>query len=1075
MGNFKNLLHVTYYEVLLLSRGWLWWIFVFCILVGIGALQWNVQGGEWSIWPNIAMASSIPLLNAWLYNIFQSFFVIFLGVEFVWRDRMFTTNDVIRSRPVTNTSYLTGKIFAVMAGCLAVGIVSVLIGYGIYLLGASPRGMFRAWYPVFYLVTLVLPTMVFWVGVALLLSRFILSRGLYLTISLGLFALFFLKGDDLLFGAIDPWGRENTYFFSSVTYFPRLSSYLLQRLTFLLLGVGLSLVSIHFTRRLSDRGAREKLPGKMGSIFIVAGVTCCVVYGISCLQEARARTLYREIYSLYSGYPEVHVSRNDLRVKRVSDSLHVASDLILVNQQVIPIDTPLLYLNPGLEINVLTVGGKPVSYSRNRQALRLNYSLLPEDSVCLHVEYKGRIDDRVCYPEIECPRSRDSLGVGNRTFTRDIFRDARDFCVVSDEFTFLLPECLWYPVARPPVDVASPLVARFDFTQFSLHVEARWGETILSQGQGKKGEGKVVYTSENPLPKLSLCIGHYERERVQAGGVEMELYYFKGHDFWRENTGLDREVIADVSREMLSRLGESYEGGYPYERFRVVEIPGNLTSFRRLGLKTDEFVQPEILFVPEQNKNNLYTRFKQFEAWYPDFGRKQLFDMYLGSNFFFNISPMFNEYQGYIFSDTYLGIGELIQNLRSQEGYGALAEMYEGDGNDKQLASSYFRENGIKEVFTDNSLSVPEMHSLLKILFTQVQKDIFTRVSREEFCSFTSDFMRQYSYTSVDFHEFNAHFKEKFGWSLEEVIKPYYEQKGLPVLLVRDMRRERLQDKIIGSCKVYNPSERDGVLSVLGFTPVGGREAVVYNYIIPAKSCKEVRSNLIKSVFYLVSTNLSECLPWNHSSREVMKTSDERVGVFDADSAVFNETRGVVVDNEDPGFVVRQQERHKQLSHLLRARSDRKYCGSTTEAGKERWTLVLGPECYGGKIRSAYMKKAGTGESEVEWKTEILKKGRYEIMVYLPESGGNDIGVFLKGAELNYRVEAEGINETICLKLDELEGGWSSLGVHQLVPGVCRVILNDKGGDVEQYKNFNRIQNIIADAVKWMEVKDKIE
>lgn len=1065
----RNISYVAYYEVILLSRGWSGRIFVLCALLGIGLVQWNIQGSEGAIWPNVAIPYSIPLLNAWLYNILQSFFVIFLGVEFVWRERLAATSDVIISRPVTNIEYLAGKQLAVLAVFWVIGAVSMFIAYGVYLLGAGPRGMYQVGCSLFYFVTLEFPALVFWEGCVLLISRFIFSRGLYLAITLGMSALFFLLGDVCLFGAADPWGREVAFFFSDVTGFPRLNIYLLQRLTFLLLGVGAFFVSVRFMRRLSDEYSEMRWTGRIGVVMVVAGVVCCAGYGWCGLREVRGRMACREVFKRYASYPEMHVSRNALQVRKQSDSLFVISDLVLVNRNEFPVDTLLLYLNPGLVIRKVSAGEKKVMCFRNNQVLLLDYPLAPGDSVSLCVMYEGRIDERVCYPEMECLRSVRRQGTANWTFTRDVFRNGCNFCVVSDNFTFLIPECLWYPVAVPPVDIASSWVARFDFTQFTLLVDANPWETVLSQGETEMAGGKVVYTNKTPLPKLSLCIGRYERERVVSDEVEMELYYFKGHDFWRVRTGLEADVVAGSLRECLSRLGDSYRGGYPYNRFRVVEIPCNLVSFERLGLKSNEFTQPEILFIPEQNHRNIFTRLKRLEKWYPNYEREVLFDMYVDCNIFFNISPMFNEYQGYFFSDVYPGVGELIQRLEVTD-HGTMSNRIFGGAEEEKFASFYFRDNGIKELFVDRSLSVREMQSLLKVVFAQVQRDVFTRVSQENFRLFVREFMEDHTYESINFQVFDECFAERFGWSLEEVVQPYYDRKGLPVLLVRDVQCERVNDRLIGTCKVYNPSEKDGVLSVCDFSFSG--EMLEYNYVIPAKSCKEVRIVLTEGN-YMVSTNLGECLPWYYSTfGRWERTYDERVGMFEADSFVFRKEKGIIVDNEDPGFTVRQEKKREQLSNLFQQRKRLgKYFG-LGGSNSERWMTVLGSKCYGEKIRSAYEKMAGVGKSEVEWRAEIPKEAKYDVAVYLPELDGVGVRLFPKGAELNYRIEAEGVCEAICLKPEGQEGEWVSLGAFRLKPGACRVILNDKGGDMRE---THMKQSIVADAVKWVEVKDELK
>ena len=50
-----------------------------------------------------------------------------------------------------------------------------------------------------------------------------------------------------------------------------------------------------------------------------------------------------------------------------------------------------------------------------------------------------------------------------------------------------------------------------------------------------KREGKeVVFENEQPLPKLSLCMGRYQKKEIRLNEVDIELHYFKNHDYWQK-------------------------------------------------------------------------------------------------------------------------------------------------------------------------------------------------------------------------------------------------------------------------------------------------------------------------------------------------------------------------------------------------------------------------------------------------------------------------------------------------------------------------------------------------------------
>ena len=51
---------------------------------------------------------------------------------------------------------------------------------------------------------------------------------------------------------------------------------------------------------------------------------------------------------------------------------------------------------------------------------------------------------------------------------------------LSDDYTLLTPETMWYPVAEAPVYPAAPYKIKRDFTRYTLVVKARPGKTVIS-------------------------------------------------------------------------------------------------------------------------------------------------------------------------------------------------------------------------------------------------------------------------------------------------------------------------------------------------------------------------------------------------------------------------------------------------------------------------------------------------------------------------------------------------------------------------------------------------------------------
>ena len=113
---FENIRLVARYERNLIIRNKLFWIFACCVVAGISLSHWLWQSDSLGglRWLNRALPSFIPFWNAWFYNLVQGIIVIFIGIDFVWRDRRLETNAVFSARPVTNLAYQTGKVLGIV-------------------------------------------------------------------------------------------------------------------------------------------------------------------------------------------------------------------------------------------------------------------------------------------------------------------------------------------------------------------------------------------------------------------------------------------------------------------------------------------------------------------------------------------------------------------------------------------------------------------------------------------------------------------------------------------------------------------------------------------------------------------------------------------------------------------------------------------------------------------------------------------------------------------------------------------------------------------------------------------------
>lgn len=157
-------------EMKLQMRSWVFRFFVVLSLVGIVACQMYRQGGDGMHWKMVGLPCSIPLVNAYLFCLVQSLFLIVVMSDFPKRLVRSGLRDGVLVRPFGNTVYywgsLAGVFLSFMIVCLLAMFMEMLVVHSVSL---SP---FRLGYYLFYLLTLTIPCWVFVSGLMVFLSRY---------------------------------------------------------------------------------------------------------------------------------------------------------------------------------------------------------------------------------------------------------------------------------------------------------------------------------------------------------------------------------------------------------------------------------------------------------------------------------------------------------------------------------------------------------------------------------------------------------------------------------------------------------------------------------------------------------------------------------------------------------------------------------------------------------------------------------------------------------------------------------------------------------------------------------------
>lgn len=480
------------------------------------------------------------------------------------------------------------------------------------------------------------------------------------------------------------------------------------------------------------------------------------------------------------------------------------------------------------------------------------------------------------------------------------------------------------------------------------------------------------------------------------------------------------------------------------------------------GFAGSQFVQPELLFYPERMYLGYYAH---VGFWPGDDDERTRFELEVDAfrnmlevnllTGIFDCSALFGDFGGVLQSDEYPGFGGIVNDLAKVD-FSNGPMIYLGDELGYSEIVTYWNGKSMREAFVDKETKGNQLQELLKRKYTLIEKHLQALVGERELFQFMKQFKQRYLFMAPDFEVLEREFNARFHVNLREILDYYYEGKELPALFVQDLKVELYEKdeeaRHIGSCKIYNPTSAPAVVTLsvatysMGDNEMGsGRRS----YLIPGHSCKEIRADLGTLEAFSLEMSLSQNLPgerlleWT-SSKDLTRTKDGKTGIWDVDSTIFTrKVPGMIVNAEDPGFVIHEKKRKGKLAAYF----------STGENGKkysyvydhEHWTLTTDSHCYGDIVKSAYYKIAGTGKSKVEWKVNVENPGKYEVLVYVPDVEATSARkVFIGGARLFYQVTSAGDVTDVEVLLDNEEPGWISLGKYYFERGEYSVFLSDR-------------------------------
>lgn len=1090
----------------LLARNRVFQVYFFLALGGIVFFQ-VMEQSSMSPYPDVygtfGLSSFFPYVNACLFSFLLIVPLIFVVPQLGKEN---TKLDSVYYRPESNSEYVWGVSFGYIWGFFLMGCVSCMWSMFIHLFISNSPFDFSVY--LFYLFTLILPTIVFSFGICLFVKCVIGHHLLSLLVLLLYFGVIVFVIKDIWPGVFDFTGLTLPNAFSEVTGHSDLFPYLLHRVAYFLAGLGFIQLTVLDFKRLTNFPGKRSLRIMVAFVMVAISLGVAVIFFLQNNEKMELRRVYTETDSKYSSFAKGTLSRQSLRFEQQGDCMKVDCYSVVHNRTDELLRNVVLYLNPGLEITSFQIDGKDVAFERENQVVIAERQVVPGDSVVLHIVYAGRVDENVCYLDVP----QDIIEKDRRAMDL-ICPFGKRYAFLDENFTLLTPEVLWYPTTKPAVNARAPYAIDKDFTLFSLEVVVPGNKTVISQGERKIDDGVVSFVNEHVLTGIALCSGEYETRIVTIDSVVCELNVFKrASSFFEVIESCKNSSLEKVKRKIEAQMGRSY----PFSRFALVESPVSFTSYYRYGLGGSEFVQPELVFLPERftrqhgfssKKIDLSSdlryylsaeRVEYFVSWWNsllllksrDFSALMMSFDRLDYNPY-NVSPMFFNYVQSMQTDS-CSILDVLNRMLLDGGVRDRYSSITRNSGTEAEAINYLACHGLDDMVADWQLDDVVKREILALKTVEFLNYFECKaVAADSLQLFLREYMDHHLFQSVDFVQFDSAFAARFGCTWAEVLPSWFRGDKIPCYLVKDLAVKRVHDDGVTTTtlvefSIYNDSDVDGLVhlqssdfpyclvrrSAMGW---GGQQRSVDTcFRVEARTGRKVALLVpMSNPFFKLNTGISCNIPRQISfhCRIDSRVNEYVCGEWPLKREdFFPQKNEIVVDNEDKGFRVVQASRGRGLYGYLTGKDTgfEKYANVSrfVELNSRAWLTLVESNAYGPVNRSVVARTGGGKEkSWVEWSTNLEQAGRYELFVHIPEFSGTNVmcknmSLLQYGKQVYTLVFPDAKYD---VSIDTRDDGWISLGEYESTAGESVVILHDTGGS-------NHV--IIGDAVKWVYLGD---
>jgi len=470
---FQNLKAHAGYEINILFRSWFFRIFavlavLFLVTIDLTMFSKLVP----TPWMFKGISSFNPYVVTLFLNIGQAALIVFLAADIMKRDKKLDSSQVIQIRSMSNAGYIWGKALGLISAFGILDVFILLVTAVLQLsLGASKINLIPY---LIYPLLIILPTMVFSIGLSFWMMRFLRNQALSILLLLGVMAvsMFVLKNQSA--AIFDIFALYIPAAYSDFTGITNLNDLLMQRGSILLLGISfLMWVSFAYQRLV-----QSFLLHKITLILTIAGFAASFSMGallVGGKYEGRdIRTEFKKINRANKEAVHQTTDKCRLELTHSGSAVSVKAELSVSNKTAMPLEQYLLSLNPGLKIDTVAQNGQSLDFKRELHLIRIPLAepLAPGGKDKLTIHYSGTINDQICYAHIDEDDRAEN-------FTIWISKIDKKHAFLENDYVLLPPNCLWYPASGLPLGALFPEKNNVQFSKFELTVLTNSKNTVL--------------------------------------------------------------------------------------------------------------------------------------------------------------------------------------------------------------------------------------------------------------------------------------------------------------------------------------------------------------------------------------------------------------------------------------------------------------------------------------------------------------------------------------------------------------------------------------------------------------------